>query len=277
MRMKMFRSVLGLTIGFTGIFGFGALGQPTTPEARVPLTRPGEMPSLDRSKLGPFEDKLASFEAQANTRWIMDTLWATTLGQEYLAYLTDPIPFDKVPGRALHLLDLVFSQGKHLAKRQKAIEAFTLDLYARGKMTEDVLKRSVIFQTTAKVKEMDGMDSNSNRVIQLAIVGAVAAFTVASPAAREELLKLRKTVFHHCRVRRCDVLPQIQWAKMLSWSEFTNKYEWWTAWNTFGLIAGGGSMLYSFGFEKLPGFQKNTQLDRDMLDGREDLLIELEF
>ena len=252
-------------------------GDATPSTDQGPLSHPNELPPLDRSVLIAAKDRLPTPEARAHNRWIMDQLWTTTLGQNYLAYLTDDTPSDRLPGRTLDMLDLVYGQGKHTGKRLKAIEAFTLDLVGRNQMTNEMLQRSFILQVGGKVRETDGMDNNSNNVTKLAIVGLAAATILASPSARTELNNLRKLLYRRCTFRSCEQLPGVDWRRMVNHREFVNGYSLTMMGIAFATVAGNSSMVYSFLFEKLPGFLKYHDLDRAMLNGREDLLLELEF
>lgn len=240
-----------------------------------PLSGPNDLPALDRSMLPPAEEKWDSPEEQAQHHRLMDQLWATKLGQMYLAYLIDPVPPSRVPARANQVANIVFADGVKAGGRVRVLQLLDQDMASRGQLNIEIMRRTLIFGEVVRTRENRGNEDLNRAVVNGAITTAIIAAPFGFQPLGEELGNAYDyaSKWVYCR-HRCDGVKS-NLRRVLDIRNY-GKYHPVKALRIFDKYFGKVSALYFAYNVWVPAWRARGKPD-DLLSGKDSLLENAEF
>lgn len=114
--------------------------QSPSPPSPNPIASPDSRPTNSQPRVLP-----AALDSEEWRQWIR-VLWQSTLGTMLTNYLQLPVESPDLTVDAHHITNRVFTNADEMLTRIAALQALVEDLYQRGQLSEDYLRKIMILQ-----------------------------------------------------------------------------------------------------------------------------------
>ena len=249
-----------------------ALAEPSATQPDIPI---------DRELIIPFEHRPGDERDIEVRHRVVNAIWKTPLGQTLYAFLFDDIKPKEMPALARQFMRRIFSNGPQVPTRLAALQLLVEDLYVRGRLTDDAVRRVVILHGDLYQEDQNSASKVKRTLVIMLVLFFIMSLPFGSPIVRQETGKIwdRPKAFFRRVIRRVKEDQKLERVTPLRifkrdvFKDFQISY----AVNTFFATFGPVSMLFFLYKDWLIGANGQLMHDNGMLLGLDALLRATEF